>query len=589
MFSKRIAQTFLFLFVILSLALAGCAPAPQPTTAPAAPEATQPPAAPATEPPAAPATEPPAAPEATEPPAEPPAERPVLTMIFTQEFDTLNPYYTNMWFSQITQSFWNCWAWTFDEATAPVPILVSEMPSIDNGGITEGGRVLTFKLRDDLVWSDGTPLTADDFVFTYEMVINPANTVAQVSPYDLVKSIEAPDPQTVVVTFEEPYAAWIGTFWRGLLPKHILQPVFDADGTIDNAEWNRNPTVGCGPFNFSEWESGSFARFVANDNFWLGKAKIGEIFVRFVPDDASQIAALKAGEGDVGTFFAYSDVPELEAAGVNIIKSFSGYNEGFYFYLDPEKSHPALRDVNVRKALAYATNRQKLTEDLLLGLTVPAATLWDNTPYVDPSLQPYPYDPEKAKQLLDEAGWIDSDGDGVRDKDGVALELTYGTTTREIRQDTQAVFQQELAEVGIKTELQNFDYDIFFSGYGEGGPAATGQLDMYEYSNVVTGYPDPDTADWLCSEIPSDDSPAGVNWSAYCDEELDALFLLQATQVDDAARRATFHQISKMIYDKVYWLGIWQDPDLFGISDKLANVRISGVMPFFNIFEWEFK
>jgi len=295
MFSKRIAQTFLFLFVILSLALAGCAPAPQPTTAPAAPEATQPPAAPATEPPAAPATEPPAAPEATEPPAEPPAERPVLTMIFTQEFDTLNPYYTNMWFSQITQSFWNCWAWTFDEATAPVPILVSEMPSIDNGGITEGGRVLTFKLRDDLVWSDGTPLTADDFVFTYEMVINPANTVAQVSPYDLVKSIEAPDPQTVVVTFEEPYAAWIGTFWRGLLPKHILQPVFDADGTIDNAGWNRNPTVGCGPFNFSEWESGSFARFVANDNFWLGKAKIGEIFVRFVPDDASQIAALKAG------------------------------------------------------------------------------------------------------------------------------------------------------------------------------------------------------------------------------------------------------------------------------------------------------
>jgi len=583
MSSKRIAPTFIFLFIILSLALAGCAPSAQP-----APVQTQPPGAQATEPPAAEPTQPPA-PEATEPPAEPPAERSVITMIFTQEFDTLNPYYTNMWFSQITQSFYNCWAWEFDETANPVPVLVNELPSIDNGGITEGGRVITLKLRNDLAWTDGTPLTADDFIFTYQMVINPANTVAQVSPYDLVESVAAPDPQTVVMTFKEPFAPWLGTLWRGILPKHVLQPVFDAEGTIDNAPWNREPTVGCGPFNFAEWESGSFARFVANDKYWRGAPKASEIFVRFVPDDASQIAALKAGDGDLGTFFAYSDVPELEAAGIEVLKSFSGYNEGFYFYLQPENAHPALLDLNVRLAIAHALNRQKLTEDLLLGLTVPASTLWDNTPYVDPSIAPYPYDPEKAKQLLDEAGWVDSDGDGVRDKDGVALELTYGTTTREVRQDTQAVFQQELAAVGIKVELQNFDPDIFFSGYGEGGPAATGQLDLTEYSNVVTGFPDPDSADFLCSEIPTDENPAGVNWSAFCDEELNSLLLLQATQVDAKERIDTFHKITKLIFDKVYWLGIWQDPDLFGVSEKLANVRISGVTPFFNVYEWEFK
>ena len=510
-------------------------------------------------------------------------------MIFTQEFDTLNPYYTNMWFSQITQSFYNCWAWEFDETANPVPVLVNELPSVDNGGITEGGRVITLKLRDGMAWSDGTPLTADDFLFTYEMVINPANTVAQVSPYDQLESVSASDPLTVVMTFKEPFASWLGTIWRGLLPKHVLQPVFDAEGTLDNAAWNRAPTVGCGPFTFSEWESGSFARFVANDKYWRGVPKASEIFVRFVPDDASQIAALKAGDGDLGTFFAYSDVPELEAAGIKVVKSFSGYNEGFYFFLNPEKAHPALLDLRVRHAIAYALNRQKLTEDLLLGLTVPAATLWDNTPYVDPSISPYPYDPEKAKQLLDEAGWVDSDGDGVRDKDGVALQLTYGTTTREVRQDTQAVFQQELEAVGIKVDLQNFDPDIFFSGYGEGGPAATGELDLSEYSNVVTGFPDPDSADFLCSEIPTDENPAGVNWSAFCDEELNSLLLLQATQVDAKERTATFHKITKLIFDQVYWLGIWQDPDLFGVSDKLTNVRISGVTPFFNVYEWGFK
>ncbi len=594
MYSKKIARTILFLFVIASLALAGCATGGAPTQAPAveatkppAVEATEPPAVEATEPPAVEATEPPAV-EATEPPAEMPAEPTVATFIWTQEFDTLNPLYTNMWFSAITQQMWNCWAWNFDEINAPQPVLLTELPSIENGGVSADGKVLTLTLRDDLKWSDGTPLTADDLVFTYDMIMNPKNTVAAVSPYDRLESVVAADPQTVVMTFTEPYAAWIGTLWHGILPKHILQPIFDAEGTIDNAEWNRAPTVGCGPYKFVEWESGSFTRLVANENYWLGQPKIGEIFIRFVPDDASQIAALKAGDGDLGTFFSWSDVPELEAAGIEIIKSFSGYNEGYYFNLSPEKAHPGIQDVKVRQAIAYATNRQKLTEDLLLGGTIPAATMWDNTPYIDPGIQPYPYDPEKAKQLLDEAGWVDANGDGVREKDGVVLELTYGTTTREIRQDTQAVIQQELAEVGIKVELQNFDSDIFFSGYGEGGPAATGQLDIMEYS-TVTQFPDPDAFDFLCSEIPTDENPAGTNWSGWCDPELDALFVKQATQVDNAERTATFHEITKMIFDRVYWMGLWQDPDLFGVSGKLTNVKISGVTPFFNIIEWEFK
>ncbi len=188
--------------------------------------------------------------------------------------------------------------------------------------------------------------------------------------------------------------------------------------------------------------------------------------------------------------------------------------------------------------------------------------------------------------MLDEAGWVDSNGDGTRDKDGKELVLTYGTTTREIRQDTQAVFQQELAEVGIKVELQNFDSDIYFAGYGEGGPAATGQLDIFEYS-TVTQFPDPDSYDYLCSEIPSDEKPAGTNWEGWCDPELDALFQKQATEVDFKTRQQTFYQISKMIFDKVYWLGLWQDPDWFGISGRLLNVKLSGATPFYNIAEWD--
>lgn len=593
MFQKPILRTLLFLMIIASFVLAGCAQPAAPTAAPV--EQTQAPAvvteapAAATEAPAA-ATEAPTA--ATEAPAAPTAapagKGKVATFIWTQEFDTLNPLYTNMWFSTITAQWWNCWAWDFDDKNAPVPVLVKELPSVENGGISADGKTLTLKLRGDIAWSDGTPITADDFIFTYNMWMSPKNAVSGTSPYDKIDKIEAPDPQTVVTTFKEPFAPWLGTLWHGLVPKHILQPVFDKDGTLDKAEWSRTPTVGCGPFVFKEWESGSFARFVANDKYWLGRPKLDEIFVRFVPDDASQIAALKAGDGDLGTFFAYSDMPDLEKAGVTLIKTFSGYNEGMYFLLDPKKGHPALQDVRVRQAIAYATNRDKLTKDLLLGKTAPAATMWDNTPYVDPSITPYPYDPEKAKALLDEAGWVDTGGTGVRSKDGKDLVLTYGTTTREIRQDTQAVLQQELAAVGIKVELQNFDSDIYFAGYAEGGPAATGQLDIFEYS-TVTQFPDPDSYDFLCSEIPSAEKPSGTNWEGWCDPDLDALFQKQSTQVDFKERQQTFYQISKMIFDKVYFLGLWQDPDWFGISGKLLNVKLSGATPFYNIAEWDMK
>jgi peptide/nickel transport system substrate-binding protein len=259
---------------------------------------------------------------------------------------------------------------------------------------------------------------------------------------------------------------------------------------------------------------------------------------------------------------------------------------GWFFYLDPEKGHPALQDMRVRQAIALALDRFSLNQNLLLGLTQPAMSYWDNTPYIDPTLQPLPYDPEKAKQLLDEAGWIDNDGDGVRDQDGLPLSLTYGTIKRQIRLEAQKIAQQQLAQVGIKLELLDYDTDTFFLGYNQGGPAATGQLDIFELA-AQTAFPDPDTPDFLCSEIPSMDASLGRNWSAICDSEVDQLFKLQSTQIDSAARQQTFHQISKLIYERVYFLGIWQDPDLWGINSRLINVKLSGATPFYNIIEWD--
>jgi peptide/nickel transport system substrate-binding protein len=611
----------MILFTVVALVLSACSQKGNATStsAPAAPKATEPvkvaptekptevkapdtaiPPTSAEKPVAAKATDTAVPPTATlVPPTDtavpptptevPPAGPKVATFIWTQEFDTLNPLYTNMWFSSITQQIWNCWAWDFDDVGNPHAVMVKEIPSFENGGMSADGKVITIKLRDDLVWSDGEPITAEDFIFTYQMTIDPKNSVSTTHPYELIQKIEAPDPHTVVVTFIDPFASWLYALWHGILPKHILQPVYDAEGSINSAAWNREPKVSCGPYVFDKWESGGYARFKASDNYWLGKPKIEEINFRFVPDDASQIAALINAEGDLGTFPSWSDIPKLQEAGIQVVNVFSGYNEGLYFYLDPNKGHPALQDVRVRQAIAYATDRFSLCKDLLLGLTVPAATDYDNTPYIDPSIKPYPFDPEKAKQLLDEAGWIDANGDGVREKDGVDLELTYGTSTREIRQDTQAVFQQQLSEVGISVLTANYTSSLYFYGYDKNGPAATGQLDMFEYSASPASPPDPDVAEWLCDQIPSDEVPEGTNWSAVCDPELDKLFKLQITQIDFAQRQQTFFKITKLIFDKAYWIGFWQDPDQWMIGERLINAKISANSPFSSIMDWDLK
>jgi len=580
--------TWVSMLIIASMLLAACG---TPPSTPAVTEV-EPPAAQPTEAPAAgQPTEAPAATEAPTEPPPPPEEKKVVTFIWTQEFDTLNPLYTQMWFVTSLFPVYVCQAWWFDDQNSPIPNLVTEIPSVENGSISEDGRTITLKLRDDIVWSDGTQITSADFKFTYDMLMADSNAVASRSPYDLMESLETPDERTVVVTFPEPYAPWLSSLFSGssgisIVPAHVLQPAFDAEGTIDTAEWNIAPTVGCGPFVFEEWQSGSFARFVANDNFWLGRPKLDELFFRFVPDDASMIAALVAGDGDVGTFFSWSDVPQLEEAGITILNSFSGFNEGWYINMHPEKGNPALKDVKVRQALAYAFNREKLVQDVLLGLTNVAATDYDNSPWIDPTITPYPYDPEKATALLAEAGWTDTNGDGTVDKDGVELVLKYGTTNREVRQDTQAVAQQDLAAVGIGTDLQSYDSDLFFSSYAEDGPSANFSLDIIEYSDAPN-FPDPDSSVWRCSEIPTDDNPVGVNTSGLCDETLEALFVQQESQVDFNERQQTLYEITRYIFDQAYWIGIWQDPDLFGFSDRMINVKMSGAIPFFNIAEWD--
>ncbi|MDI9548606.1 MAG: peptide ABC transporter substrate-binding protein [Chloroflexota bacterium] len=526
-----------------------------------------------------------AAPEAAAPEA---SASSVATISFTQEPDSLNPLYTTMWFSGILTDIYLVGLWNFNDAVEPTLQLARELPSAENGGISEDGRVITVHLREDAAWSDGEPVTAADFIFTYEMIMDDRNMVLTRAPYDpYVESIVADGDYTLVITFKEPYAPWVSSIFNYVLPKHILAPVMEAEGTIDNAEWNRNPTVGVGPYVFTEWESGSHILFSRNENHWQ-QANIDRIFVRMTPDDAAQVAAIKAGDSDIGVYLSFADVPGLQELGtVSIIPTPSGFMEGFFFNVG-ENGHPALKDVKVRQALAYAFNRDQINQDLLLGLTGTPASPWDLSPFASPDVQPWPYDPEMAVQLLDEAGWVVG-ADGIREKDGVKLNLRYATNMRDVRLDTQVVAQDMFREVGIGVELINHPSDVFFAAYSAGGPIASGEYDIASWSSQPNAYPDPDTARWTCREIPSAENPVGDNWSYYCNPQLDELFDLQARTVDLDERIAIYGQIKQMMLDEMIWLGVWQDNDMYSVSSRLEGVRISGVDPFWNIADWMIK
>ena len=224
--------------------------------------------------------------------------------------------------------------------------------------------------------------------------------------------------------------------------------------------------------------------------------------MRIVPDDAAQEAAILAGDADIGAFLSSDQIEKLEADGnVKVYPLGSGYNEAWFLNVNPDTARPFMLDVNVRKAIALATDRFTIVQDLLVESINPVnVTFWDTSPpFQTDTLMPYPYDPEQAKQLLDAAGWVDSNGDGTRDKDGVELIVRYATNQRELRKNVQAVVEQQWNEVGIGAELANYSSDIFWNGYNDGGPQSLGEYDVAEFSSSANAFPDPDTSAFKCA------------------------------------------------------------------------------------------
>lgn len=582
---------------VVVMLIAACAPAVAP--APAAPQApaaqpTQPPAP--AEPTAVPAAATAAPAEPTAPPAA--AAGGTVTLAFYQEPNTLVSYYSNQTFAFWANLIYNRGFWTFDDKSAPSLELAAEYPTVENGGISADGLTITYKLKPDLKWSDGEPLTSKDVVFTWEAIMNDKNTgITSRDGYDKIESVTAPDDTTVVVKFKELYVPWPGLFngpnvGFGFLPQHILG---DKE-SLDADDFLRAP-IGAGPYKVTDWKGGDHITYVANENYWRGLPKLEGVNIKVVPSRDAGNAGLAAGDVDLVADEIEASIPDLDAlmpaAHSQSVPSQSF--EHYFFNLDDgtygAPGNPIFRDVTVRKAYIMCIDRETIADKLLFGKSKVISNLWPNSTFDNTDLVPYPYDPEGANKLLDDAGFkLGEDGIRTMDVDGKAVRFSFNhetTTGNQLRADVQVLATSTLRACGFEMLPQNYPSGTLFGSFAQSGPLATGK---YETGGYTTSFsPDPDPGDtFKCDGIPTADAPNGNNWYRLCDPELSKLSEDQAKEADPAKRTAMIKEMQKIMYDKAYNAPLYNRLNTIGISSRLQGISQSPTQTdaYWNIYDW---
>jgi peptide/nickel transport system substrate-binding protein len=456
----------------------------------------------------------------------------------------------------------------FDAGGTLVPFLAAEIPTVQNGGVSEDLTSITWKLAPGILWSDGTPFTAADVVFTWQYCTAEGGGCAQGAKFQGVASVEAVDDMTVKITFDGPtpypYNAFVGA------QSPVIQAAQFADCLGPRApectDANTMP-VGTGPFTVTNFVPDDVVTLAANTNYRdPAKPAFATVTLKGGGDAAAAgRAVLETGEFDYAwnLQLAPDVINAMAGAGMGTVVTAFGTNvERLEMNLtnpspdlpEGERStvahpHPFLTDARVREALSIAIDRQILV-DVGYGPSgqptcnlVPAPAIYasDNTGCLT-------QDVERAKALLEEAGFTDTDGDGVRENaDGVRLSVLYQTSTNAVRQDVQALVKDMWEEIGVETELRNIDAGVFFGG----DPASPDTFqrfyaDIEMYTNNFEGN-DPQSylSAYTCDKIPSPDTQwQGENINRICDPAYEALVAQLAAERDPAARGAIAIQMN---------------------------------------------
>jgi len=431
--------------------------------------------------------------------------------------------------------------------------------------VSADGLTITFALQDDVLWHDGQPFSAADVEFTFKAIVNPAVGSPRQADFSLVKEFKAVDDNTFVVTLTDADCSILYDLSSvSIVPRHIL-----SDNDIQTSPFNVSP-VGTGPFMFGERVAGDHVTLLRNPSYWGKAPHLDAWTYKVVADKKALLAGLGAGQLDVIPL-SLDDLASVEAAGHFQIHRYPA-NE--YYFIGYNTDHPILGDVRVRRALSQAVDRQHLVNRILGGQgqlldtgLLPAHWAHPQELAGYPSAQDRPFDPARAAQLLAEAGWVDSDGDGIRDHDGERLRLRLATNGgNAVREAIAILVQQYYLAVGVAAEVElikwgNFLEDIF----------------THDFDLVVFSWPlalDPDERElWHSSESVLD---SGFNFVSYHNPRVDELLLqgLRVPKCEEARRAAIYSEIATILAEDQPYAFLFAPYNLIA-----ANERVGGVAP----------
>ena len=427
--------------------------------------------------------------------------------------------------------------------------------------ISKDGLVITFHLRKGVKWTDGAEFTADDVMFGYKTIIDEKTPTAYSEDFRQVKKAEVPDKYTFRVTYEKPFAPAL-TSWGSLvvLPKHLLERQ-----DITKSPLARKP-IGLGPFKLDQWVPGQELTLDSNKDYFEGRPFIDRYIYRVIPDSATMFLELKAGGIDMMglTPVQYTKQTDSDFFRENFQKF--RFPQFAYTYMGFNLRHPFFQDKRVRQAISCAIDKSEIVDVVLYGLGTPATGPFvpHTWPY-NPEVRKYGYDPAKAKQLLKEAGWEDTGGDGILRKDGRPFKFTILTNMgNSLRMNTATIIQWRLARVGIKVEIKALEWSTFVNEF----------IDKRRFEAVILGWQiglDPDQYDiWYSGKTKEKE----FNFVGYRNPEVDALLEKGRRTFDIGERKKAYFRIQDILAEELPYIFLYV-PD----ATPIVHKRFRGIKP----------
>ena len=487
------------------------------------------------------------------------------------------------------------------------PELAAELPTVENGSVVVDEDAwtmdVTWKLRNDVFWADGEPVTSDDVIFTYEALINP-ETGSWIQGIDYVDSVEKVDDQTFIIHYNYIYPGYLMQFGGEqvvIWPEHYC----DAEQGFVAWECGQQP-LSNGPYLLEEWIVGDHMLFVRNPNYFdQGKPSIDKIIVRIVPDNSVRKTMLIEGDVDVDMWTTepiieeLKDVPNVEVS----ISPTTRWVMRLFFNLaakgttDPvENPHPILSDVRVRQAIRQAIDVDTITQEIFLGYPKPIWTEFFRQPYVC-DIPRLAYDPEAAAVLLEEAGWSDQDGDGVREchgclnaEEGYPMEMELITYAEygEAIELTQQLIAEMLTNIGMKLNLTVVEGSVLWADYQSGGIEQRGNFDIDLWDDGYSGV-DPTDFLWELYYTAAAEPDTGWNVGRYSNPDFDTL-LDESYVLDEAIRQENFCQIAEILAQDVPEILLFSTINADAHSTRLEGVRSTvNDLVTWNAADWTIK